>query len=278
MERRQELEKLSFKELQSETRKYGLKPPHSRDGCIDLLMGLFEGSVQTHSQQLTSTTNQQMSQDSASNMDTPDPQEPSTSRNQVTSVPIAGLNLPDQPFNPTEDSFYPSASQTFIPSKDPSKTVQPDSVALLCSLVSEQMKQQQQLMQILSSFASTRLSQQDQSHISPLPPVSHRSNYDGSDFSATTKISVNTVNLLASQLPEFSGKEDDDVVIWIQKVERVARIHGASQEMMLLAATGKLVKSNYNEESRSQKMEFPSRIFQRLRFRKAFIYAESKTL
>jgi len=48
---------------------------------------------------------------------------------------------------------------------------------------------------------------------------------------------------LASQLPDFTGKEDDDVEIWIQKVERVGRIYGASQDMMLLAASGKLVKS-----------------------------------
>ncbi|KMQ87219.1 hypothetical protein RF55_13564, partial [Lasius niger] len=149
------------------------------------------------------------------------------------------MNLPDHPVNQSEDS---SCSQALPSSNDVSKSAQTDSISLLCSLVSNQMKQHQQMMQFLSSFATSRF-QQDQSRVSFTPQESLRSNSDGSDLSASTKISVNTVNLLASQLPEFSDKEEDDVEIWIQKVERVGRIHGASQEMMLLAASGKLVKS-----------------------------------
>lgn len=58
-----------------------------------------------------------------------------------------------------------------------------------------------------------------------------------------TKISVNTINLLASQFSEFNGTNGDDVELWIQNVERVSRIHGVYQDVMLLAAFGKLVKS-----------------------------------
>lgn len=51
------------------------------------------------------------------------------------------------------------------------------------------------------------------------------------------------VKLLSSQIPEFSGSEDDNVELWIQKIERVSQIHGVSHEVTFLAATGKLTKS-----------------------------------
>lgn len=153
------------------------------------------------------------------------------------------MNFTDHPVRQSEDSPCPPAYQAFFPSDNASKSSQSDSISILCSLVSEQMKQHQQMMQFLSSLAISHLTQQDRSHLSSPPLVSQRSNSGGSDQPASTKISVNTVNLLVSQLPEFSGKEDDDVEIWIQKVERVGYIHGASQDMMLLAVSGKLVKS-----------------------------------
>ncbi|XP_077258588.1 uncharacterized protein LOC143895393 [Temnothorax americanus] len=48
------------------------------------------------------------------------------------------------------------------------------------------------------------------------------------------------VTLLASQLSKFNGTEDEDVTIWLNKVENVARIHGVTHEIALLAATSKL--------------------------------------
>lgn len=104
------------------------------------------------------------------------------------------------------------------------------------------------MVELLSSLASANTESQGQSIPFSLPPpeAQHQNAGVSSLFPGTpmtTKISVNTVNLLASQLPEFSGKDDNDVELWIQKVERVIRIHGASQDVMLLAASGKLVKS-----------------------------------
>lgn len=214
MDRRLDLEKLSFKELQTEVRKNGLKPSNSRDGCIDQLMNFFESSVQTHYQESTPSVNQQETQLAVSNTVTPDLQESSSaSSNQVTSFPVTNTNYPDLPINQSEDSACPPASQALPFSNDASKSAQIDSISLLCSLVSDQMKQHQQMMQLLSSFASSHFTQQDQSRASFPPQESHRLNSGGSDLSASTKISVNTVNLLASQLPEFSGKEEDDVEI-----------------------------------------------------------------
>jgi len=49
------------------------------------------------------------------------------------------------------------------------------------------------------------------------------------------------VTLLASQILSFGGTEEEHVNLWIKKVERISRIHGVNDEVMLLAASGKLV-------------------------------------
>lgn len=51
-----------------------------------------------------------------------------------------------------------------------------------------------------------------------------------------------TVKLLATLIPSFSGLEDEDVQIWIDKVDRVATIYGVSDGVKLLAASSKLLK------------------------------------
>lgn len=51
------------------------------------------------------------------------------------------------------------------------------------------------------------------------------------------------IKILTSQLPEFGGTDDEDVELWLQKVINVADIHKVSQDVTLLAATSKLVKT-----------------------------------
>ncbi|KMQ89167.1 hypothetical protein RF55_11226 [Lasius niger] len=50
------------------------------------------------------------------------------------------------------------------------------------------------------------------------------------------------VSLLASQIPEYGGTDEENVQIWTQRVDRVAQIHRASDDVVLLAASGKLTK------------------------------------
>ncbi|XP_067212248.1 uncharacterized protein [Linepithema humile] len=64
---------------------------------------------------------------------------------------------------------------------------------------------------------------------------------DGGTVMATMP-TAQAVTLLASQIPYFSGSEDDNVDLWLQKVERVARIHGVADEVILLAVSSKLTK------------------------------------
>ncbi|XP_025160298.1 uncharacterized protein LOC112589822 [Harpegnathos saltator] len=52
-----------------------------------------------------------------------------------------------------------------------------------------------------------------------------------------SQISVST---LASQIPEFGGTEEENAKIWIQRVDCVAAIHGATDGVTLLAATARL--------------------------------------
>lgn len=234
MDRRLALEKLSFKELQMEVRKFGLKPTHSREGCIDLLMNLFESTNQD------STTGLQVTPFPDTISDFTVQQESTSSSHQVTSHSVPNMNFPEHHIVQSEETPRIPVSQPFSTSNETPKSVQSEPISHLCTLLSEQMKQHQ-MMQLLTSLVTSRSTQQVQ--VSSPPLASHRSNTGGSDHTTSTKISVNTVNLLASQLPEFSGKEDDDIELWIQKVERVAHIHGASQDMMLLASSSKLVKS-----------------------------------
>lgn len=56
------------------------------------------------------------------------------------------------------------------------------------------------------------------------------------DVSAPT-----TVALLVPQIPEFGGFEKENVEMWMQRVETVARIHGASDGVTHLAASGRLI-------------------------------------
>lgn len=59
-------------------------------------------------------------------------------------------------------------------------------------------------------------------------------------FSASTG---NAIKFLSSQIPSFSGTEDEDIDIWIEKIETVAELHGLSSVVMLSAATSKLSKT-----------------------------------
>lgn len=50
------------------------------------------------------------------------------------------------------------------------------------------------------------------------------------------------VQLVSKQIPEFGGMEEEDVELWTQKIERVSYIHGVSDEIIFLAASGRLTK------------------------------------
>ncbi|KAK2578394.1 hypothetical protein KPH14_012645 [Odynerus spinipes] len=50
------------------------------------------------------------------------------------------------------------------------------------------------------------------------------------------------VQLIVSQIPEFAGTDEENVRQWILRVDKVAAIHGASDDVVLLAASSKLAR------------------------------------
>lgn len=86
---------------------------------------------------------------------------------------------------------------------------------------------------------------QTQAGYQPEPPqgqAHHSSNYSQVPESFSIA-SCNTAKYLSSQIPQFSGTEEDNVELWIEKLESVARLHGCSHDIMLAAATSRLTKT-----------------------------------
>lgn len=52
----------------------------------------------------------------------------------------------------------------------------------------------------------------------------------------------NIVQCLATQIPEFAGTREENVAAWIRRVDHVGRIHGATDGMLLLAASSRFKK------------------------------------
>lgn len=50
------------------------------------------------------------------------------------------------------------------------------------------------------------------------------------------------IQWLASQIPEFGGTEDENIHTWVRRVDHVVRVHGATNGVILLAASSKLTK------------------------------------
>lgn len=54
---------------------------------------------------------------------------------------------------------------------------------------------------------------------------------------------AHVVTLLAPQIPEFGGLKEDNVRQWVQRVTKVAQVYRATDEIILLAASSRLIKA-----------------------------------
>lgn len=242
---RRALENLSLVELRQEMIRLGLTPAENIAKCIDKLMD-HRG-------------------------DGPPPLL-DTSNNVVP--PLAGASMAQataHATHPADQALHQPAESSALPA---------DPIQQLCIFFAAQMKQQQDFMQqIMSTLAphsvSTQLSTSNAGYGIPAaqaannnvpyaqavpgagygaPPQQGFGNTGPSSqqpqdpfsplFSArqplATKTSMQAVSLLSTQLPGFKGSEDEDVELWLQKVEDIAAIHGVSPEIALLAASAKL--------------------------------------
>jgi len=108
------------------------------------------------------------------------------------------------------------------------------------------MEDGQQLSSQMKSVLETLASISNASLASPTATISNtHSSVSGTPEWRTPSVitSVSTtqaVTYLSSQLYPFSGTEDEDVDIWIKRVDQAAAVHGVSDSVKLLCATGKL--------------------------------------
>ncbi|KYQ51841.1 hypothetical protein ALC60_09042 [Trachymyrmex zeteki] len=112
--------------------------------------------------------------------------------------------------------------------------------------ISAQLQQQQLLQQVVRSVNSTR-SADSLTSASPPPRTIEIQPTNGHALSRQTSIETvsptHTVNLLAPQIPEFGGTDTENAQLWIRRVDKVAHVHGAPDDVVLLAATTCLVKT-----------------------------------
>lgn len=130
--------------------------------------------------------------------------------------------------------------------ESPSQPQQVSNESLLqfCATLSVQLQQQQEMLQQMvaavrdgqsmsvpntSGRADTRLN-----------GISRAPSEGGQTSSLGSVSSAQAVNLLATQIPEFSGAEGEIIEVWLRRINKVAEIHVASDGVKYLAATSKL--------------------------------------
>ncbi|CAL1686650.1 unnamed protein product [Lasius platythorax] len=206
---RQQLEELTFEQLQVEAIRYGIKPPQDRDACLEAIAQQIERGP--------------------------------------PSIDLMGSSTGQLPQRTTEAGCSQTTATTQVNASSSSgiaPTSTESSLMQMCSLMLEQGRQHQILMQQM--FAAMNLNNQASSIPVAVPTAqSHVSDTSQQDLrpSLSSASTGQAVKLLSTHLLDFSGTEDEDVESWVNTIERVARIHGASNDILLLAATGKLKKT-----------------------------------
>ena len=223
---RERLGDLPFSKLISEVRRLGLKPVTSHEGCVDQIL--------THYEKFGLFTNDQ---EDSSQMNDPPRLLPEVS-NQAAAQEASQRDL-SPPIHPVSSNADGAVSQLCV--------FFAEQIRLQREETRQQMNLQresfQQMLQLINK-------NQEQSRVSLQEGTATISS---SNLLLDTQSQVRTpliasvspaqsVKLLASQLPEFGGTDNEDVDLWIHKVESVSQIHSVSHEVTLLAATGKLNK------------------------------------
>lgn len=124
----------------------------------------------------------------------------------------------------------PGPSQVQTPSGEASGAL--DQIAITLGLF---MEQQRQMINELRAFTQRETNVSAES-----TEESERESEPNRSPTISTASPAQAVTLLAPQIPEFGGTDDENVQIWTQRVVRVAQVHRASDDVVLLAASSKL--------------------------------------
>lgn len=214
---------MSLEELQKEACKFQLPVvPKDRERCIELLSAHLEKhgplrDLQYHRQ-------------------VPDQAE--------------GLPRPSTPGSPTSAH---SDQDFYTVRRGPPFSV--NAFEHLCTVLSDQLKlqseamrqQQQLLQQVVSSLAEGQGVAVHQARHVAAPSSSSIQDRPPFSTSAGAECSIastgNAVKFLSSQIPTYGATEEEDIELWIEKIESVAEIHHLSAVVMLSAAAAKLTKA-----------------------------------
>lgn len=135
---------------------------------------------------------------------------------------------------------------TFVgPPPDAVSRTQDPMTHLLTALTAQLQQQTVVLQQVLSAVREGNSPSRADTEVSPSSsPKTGISTQTTSQCTTVGSASpAQAVTLLAPQIPEFTGTEEDNVQIWVQRVTKVAQIHGAPDDVTFLAASSKLTKT-----------------------------------
>lgn len=220
---RQRLENMSLEELKEEARLRGFRPLSDKNQCIERII-TQASRIELENQTLMDQTE--------------------------SSSAVNNFQVLTEPENIIQESQENSQSDSSLQTGSSEKTISQLYAMLSEQLHSQQQQQmliQQQMFQqntIMQQMIATLNINRDNSHSSIPSLGSQNCVQRSSDRHFFSSISpAQAVKLLSSQLPEFGGTDDEDVEMWMQKVVNVSEIHQVSEEITLLAATDKLVKT-----------------------------------
>jgi len=141
----------------------------------------------------------------------------------------------------SEDDDTSASSQYTSPTQTPDTTLQ-HAFQMLTKMVKAQDTKITQLLD--QGRGDTTRNQSSTSDLIQSVPIANSLRL--SDISSNASLSnvapAHAVTLLASQIPVFSGLEEEDIELWIRRVELAASVHGVSDNITLLACTSKLQK------------------------------------
>ncbi|CAL1672060.1 unnamed protein product [Lasius platythorax] len=228
---RSHLDSFTLPKLHEELRQFGVTdPPLDHPACVDMIISLFERKVPRKNTLIHQTLEAEGMPDS----------------------PVSAVQPPSEVSNiPTNQSF----AQSFQKPSD-------DTLSNLCTLLASHIQQQNQqvklqqeqafqqqemLTKMLTVLSINSASVQSRNQTDFQTPTTMEQNFNSASRSQVPEnfsmFSSSASKFLSSQIPQFGGTDKEDVEIWIEKLECVARLHGFSQEVMLSAAFSRLVKT-----------------------------------
>ncbi|KAK2574692.1 hypothetical protein KPH14_012996 [Odynerus spinipes] len=209
------LDEMSLSQLKEEALKYGLPILEDRNAIIDSLMTHFERNSPA-AEMLPTRRDQNHSTAPSPLVTLQDDSSLNPDRLQRTSI------LAD--FTSNINSQLQLMRQSFLYQQQQQN-----------DLILEMRRELSRLQPSTATAASTSFSH---------PTIGNVRGHDSSHrTSGAGASSAHAVTLLATQIPEYGGTEDENVQLWIKRVEQVARIHSAVDDVVLLAASSRLTKA-----------------------------------